>query len=293
VAVEADVTKPDFGLPRREYDLLAERIDHVVHGAAVVSWVAPYRVLAPTNVEGTKRVIRFALSGKPKALTHISSAGVYASRENLRDGFRTAQLPLTQAGDFVNEYSATKWVADRLVTESRSNLGLLANVIRPPQITCSADCGISPSDDFITLMLQTSVQIGLLPRLVSLLPMAAVDGVAAGVVDLAVGHESGIIANIGQPLKIDGELLKRLLARFSRSVECCSIAEWLAAARKQPTAVSAVVDQIAFFAEVSKERELLIQSYSWTPRTEEKTQVDEKHFAALLKWMVSKQMLDD
>src|SRR6185436_11420865 len=60
-------------------EVLAHRIDTVVHCAASVNLFAPYAELRPTNVLGARAVLELATRGAPKALHYVSTVGVFLS----------------------------------------------------------------------------------------------------------------------------------------------------------------------------------------------------------------------
>src|SRR5690606_27734995 len=67
-----DIEQPHFGLSENDWQELAVRIDTVYHCAARVNVVQPYEVLRPANVNGTREVLRLALTGRRKKL-HLAS----------------------------------------------------------------------------------------------------------------------------------------------------------------------------------------------------------------------------
>jgi len=58
-AICGDVSQPEFGLTKKNYKLLGETVDTVVHSAAMVKYFGPYDQIRQINVEGTQEVIDF------------------------------------------------------------------------------------------------------------------------------------------------------------------------------------------------------------------------------------------
>ncbi|MGE5329544.1 MAG: amino acid adenylation domain-containing protein [Deltaproteobacteria bacterium] len=73
--IKGDVTKDNFGLIQAEYNKLGEKIDAVVHCAAIVKYYGDYSEFDRVNVCGTKRIIDFSLK-YGKKLNHISTMSV-------------------------------------------------------------------------------------------------------------------------------------------------------------------------------------------------------------------------
>ncbi len=58
-AVRGDVSQPNFGLTKEDYNLLGKAVDTVIHSAAIVKYFGPYDQIRQINVEGTQEVIDF------------------------------------------------------------------------------------------------------------------------------------------------------------------------------------------------------------------------------------------
>lgn len=73
IAISGDITRPRLGLTRSEYNELADRIDVIVHAAAITDFEQPADDIAATNVQGTRHMLALArAAGVP--LIHVSTA---------------------------------------------------------------------------------------------------------------------------------------------------------------------------------------------------------------------------
>ena len=106
VGVPGDLSKPWLGMSADDWDMLAGTVDLIVHNGAYVHWLLPYVLssallplapallplalcpangggctryegLRPTNVEGTRAVIKLATTKRLKAVSHVSTTNVY------------------------------------------------------------------------------------------------------------------------------------------------------------------------------------------------------------------------
>lgn len=114
--VRGDILRPRLGLSRADFARLADRVDVVVHAAAMTDFAADDGVTADLNVNGTANVLDFAAcAGAP--LYYISTAFVDRCDQ------------VREAGDCAgpDAYLRSKRAAERLVTQS----GIPAAVIRP------------------------------------------------------------------------------------------------------------------------------------------------------------------
>jgi thioester reductase-like protein len=126
-AVAADLTAPGLGLPERRLEEIAERLDHIVHSAASVSFSLPIDEAREINVEGTRRLLQLAELARERGglerYCHVSTAyvsGTYVGR------FSEDDLDVGQG--FRNTYEQSKFEAEQLV---RAHDGLPTTILRP------------------------------------------------------------------------------------------------------------------------------------------------------------------
>jgi len=100
-----DLELPRLGLDEPAWRALAERVDAIVHSAALTEWRQPRERYEAVNVEGTRRVIELArAAGAP--VHYISTIFVLA----LLDGDDRLG-----AGNLVREYIHSKLACERLL----------------------------------------------------------------------------------------------------------------------------------------------------------------------------------
>ncbi|MET7259149.1 non-ribosomal peptide synthetase [Dyadobacter fermentans] len=78
IPVVGDLTQPEMGLPRDQYDELSGSIDIIYHSASSVNFIEPYSYNKVPNVDGLRRIIKFAGNIRLKCLALMSTISVYS-----------------------------------------------------------------------------------------------------------------------------------------------------------------------------------------------------------------------
>src|SRR5438270_4626497 len=176
--VAGDLSKPNFGLAPDVWDRLAADITTVVHNGASVDYVRNYEALRPHNVEGTREILRFCRTSRPKNLQYISSTIIFGwtPLQRLFEDDSNMEMANLDFG-----YAQTKWVAEQLVRSAR-DAGLTTTIFRPSFLTASTD-GFGDRTDIVARLFSFMVRHGIAPTAgnqVSFLPVdVAMDTVAA------------------------------------------------------------------------------------------------------------------
>ena len=141
-ALTGDLTQPGLGLDPDVALAVAGEVSEIVHGAASVSFDLGLEASRAVNVEGTRRMLRFAelcrLEGGLRRFTYVSTAYVAGTH---RGRFGEDDLDVGQG--FRNAYEQTKFEAELLV---RSYAGRLpVTVVRPSIVVGDARSGWTSS----------------------------------------------------------------------------------------------------------------------------------------------------
>lgn len=166
-AIPGDIEHATLGLTAAEYARLSAEVDTVYHCAADINYSKPYSHVKGPNVEGTKHVLRFVCTGKPKTLHYISTAGLFGSTaallgiddvpENYDINASVAILAIE------NGYVKSKWIAERLV-QAAGVRGLRAGIYRLGFIEGSSRTGIANTTDLLCRMICGCIQMGYYPN---------------------------------------------------------------------------------------------------------------------------------
>jgi thioester reductase-like protein len=143
-----DLGRPGLGLSEDGWRDLSEAVDTIYHNGAVVNYLLDYQSMRAANVEGTREIIRFAGSGPPKVLNHVSTTFVFgwSTKDVLLESDTNPDMDLLDFG-----YSQTKWVSEQLVLRAMAE-GLPARVFRPALIAPAVDGGGHNFDIAIRLL---------------------------------------------------------------------------------------------------------------------------------------------
>lgn len=131
--------------------LPGEKIDVVVHCAALSSPWGPWRDFERANVTGTANVIAFANRHRVRRLVHVSSPSVYAANRDMVDISEDAELPARS----LNNYIRSKRISEQIVAAALTDGRLReAVVLRPRGLIGAGDPSLVPR------MLQAEAKIG-------------------------------------------------------------------------------------------------------------------------------------
>jgi fatty acid CoA ligase FadD9 len=166
--LDGDIGEPNLGLDGATWERLASTVDLVVHPAAHVNHLLPYRQLFGPNVVGTAEVIRLAVTTKLKAVQYISTMGVTAVADHLVDeesDIRRSIPACTISDAYANGYGISKWAGEVLMRQVHDLCGLPVAVFRPGMILAdSRYAGQLNAPDIFTRLLFSLVATGIAPR---------------------------------------------------------------------------------------------------------------------------------
>jgi len=189
-AVRGDVTAPGLGLGDRRNEW-AERTGAVLHCAASISFDLPLSEARAINVDGTARVLDFAVEAQAREglerFLHVSTAYVSGRYEGT---FRERQLDAGQS--FRNTYEETKADAEQIVTLARE---LGPAIARPSIVVGESDSGWTPAFNVLYWPLRAFSR-GMFTEVPALadghVDIVPIDYVADGLVHLLGRREAGV-----------------------------------------------------------------------------------------------------
>lgn len=166
--VAGDIGEPRLGLDEATWRRLADTVDLVVHPAAHVNHMLPYRQLFAPNVVGTAEIIRLAITRRLKPIHYVSTMGVSAVAHQLVDedtDIRRSVPSCTIDDGYANGYGISKWAGEVLMREAHDLCGLPVAVFRPGMILAdSRYTGQLNVPDIFTRLLFSLVTTGVAPR---------------------------------------------------------------------------------------------------------------------------------
>jgi thioester reductase-like protein len=172
---DADVSVERLGLNEADYEELAGRVTHIVHGAAAARFDLDIAEARRTNVGGVKHILDFAARCRGlEKVDYIGTAYVCGLRTGL---IREAELDTGQ--QHRNTYERSKFEAEMLVRDSMRQLPIA--ILRPSIVICDSRTGYASNHNGFYRALRMYLKGGLtmLPGYPeSLLDLVPVDYVA-------------------------------------------------------------------------------------------------------------------
>ncbi|CAF4158741.1 unnamed protein product [Rotaria sp. Silwood2] len=158
IALRGDLTKYHFGFDDASYEDLANKTDIIIHCAAIVNFVLPYKALYDTNVNGTREIIRFA--GHPSTFIPIK----YISTMSLLPHGMKHDISIDniRPDHLNNGYTQSKWVSETLMAKA-AHMGIPVNIYRLGSIGSNTQTGACNKHDLNTLFISTIMKIGYYP----------------------------------------------------------------------------------------------------------------------------------
>ncbi len=132
--IVGDIGEPNLGLDQATWNDLAQRVDMIVHPAALVNHVLPYDQLFGPNVVGTAELIHLAITNRIKPINYLSTVSVAMTVDPARfteDGDIRTISPVRAIDDgYANGYGNSKWAGEVLLREAHDLCGLPVAVFR-------------------------------------------------------------------------------------------------------------------------------------------------------------------
>ncbi|MCP4687192.1 MAG: amino acid adenylation domain-containing protein, partial [Desulfobacterales bacterium] len=224
-----DLARPLLGLDEKRFHRLAEQVDLIIHNGALVNFTSPYEAVRRANVDGTREVLKLASLARAAPVHYISTTGVLSRGRFCHEGSRIEEQKHATA----HGYTASKWVAEKLVMTARRR-GMPCAIHRLGRITGSSRTGACQSDDFFHRMIRGCTALGAAPEetLASRTDLTPVDFTAEAVVSLALSPESdGQNYHLIHPDRIGMsrvfEVFNRVLNRAGAAIPAIPYNQWL------------------------------------------------------------------
>lgn len=162
-----DVGAARLGLGEREWEELTAAVDLIVHPAALVNHVLPYRQLFEPNVTGTAEVVRAALTTRLKPVVYVSTVALAAHGAAADEDadIRAAGPEHVIDGSHAGGYALSKWAGEVLLREAHDLCGLPVTVFRSGMILAhSRWTGQLNVPDTFTRLLLSLAATGIAPE---------------------------------------------------------------------------------------------------------------------------------
>ncbi|KAI0795720.1 acetyl-CoA synthetase-like protein [Abortiporus biennis] len=133
VLVEADLSKPQFGLTKELYEELRTSVTHIIHNA----WIVDFNLNLPSfesAIQGVRNLVDFALSSPYKPhIVFTGSIGVF--RNPATPGHAKEEYILDPKVPAGSGYGESKWVSERILAIASERTGLKTTTVRIGQLS--------------------------------------------------------------------------------------------------------------------------------------------------------------
>ncbi|MCG8336165.1 MAG: thioester reductase domain-containing protein [Proteobacteria bacterium] len=235
--IKSDLSQPRLGLSETVWSELARTVDVIYHNGSWLNFAQPYAALKPTNVDGTKEMLKLACENTTKPFHYISTlikiSQTSADPDRIaRQGFSHDEPTAYNSGyvqrnGFNIGYHQSKWVAEELVLEAE-NRGLPTTIYRPSLIAADSRSGLWNKNDYICLLLKGCMEIGMAPDQDLFFDFCPVDYISQAIVYLS--QQAGSLGNnylLKNPNPIKWNDLIRWLAANVSKIDLVSPEYWL------------------------------------------------------------------
>lgn len=196
IIVNGDITTDRFGLSESAYCSLGNKIDLIIHSAAIVKYFGDYSEIELVNVFGTQRVIEFALKYSKK-LIHISTVGIsgsYLVESSVTDTILTENDFFVGQNYLDNIYIRSKFEAENLIIKAMKQ-GLNATIMRMGNLSGRYSDGHfqqNITENAFYRTIRSIIQIGVVPEglMEEEIEITPIDDASLALVKLLMTRES-------------------------------------------------------------------------------------------------------
>ncbi len=151
-----NLTRGNLGLSSEQWKNLSQKVQAICHNGALVNYVLNYDALRPTNVDGTREILRFAFTGPPKRFHLVSSTFIFGwtVKPTVFEADSNKEMENLDFG-----YAQSKWVAEQLAIGA-AELGLDVRIYRPSLISASTN-GVGSIDDIAVRLIAFMIRHGI------------------------------------------------------------------------------------------------------------------------------------
>lgn len=231
IVLKGDVSVSRFGMSTDAYIDLASSIDAVVHSAAWVNFIEPYKRLHGSNVKGTEEVLRFSCLHKTKVVHLVSSSSVFGTvgfSKDVRELHENQDIRIA-LGFHYGGYVKSKWAAEWLAQQALDR-GVPISIYRCGLILGHSESGVANVNDFPSLLIKGCVQLGATYRLHQKFDdFVPVDYASRAIAYLVCRPERSVgrAFHVVNPERIEYGDFWHLIARHGYQLEELNFSEWV------------------------------------------------------------------
>jgi thioester reductase-like protein len=248
----ADLTKPSLGLESTVYERLHAHVALIIHAAWPVNFNLPLSSFRSSLI-GLVNIMRYAAAALQKPHLHYVSSIGSVIGVGKDDSFPSHNIPEEVLPSSLlprlNGYSESKYVAELLLAQASSNLGLSVSLSRVGQVAGAINGpGLWNPQEWFPSLVVTSAHIGALPQSLGKMDRIdwlPIDVLASVLIELTVqetvgkrGHDTDArVFNLAHPhpstwSALLPSVIATLNSRTGKEIKVVPYAEWISLVRK-------------------------------------------------------------
>ncbi|KAJ5826999.1 hypothetical protein N7447_003762 [Penicillium robsamsonii] len=190
-----------LGLGMERFEEIANWASVIFHLGAKVNYTQTYTLHRPANTIGTFNIIRFAVTGRVKAVHYVSSiscfgpTGYFTGAQYVKED--ESLMSHIDSLPYDHGYAQSQWVVEQLLRRLIER-GFPIAVYRPGFITGHSQTGACNPDDFFSRLVQACSEMGCYPQL----PCQRKEFVPVDYVNTIILHIASTAASIGHTYHI-------------------------------------------------------------------------------------------
>ncbi|MEO0968700.1 MAG: thioester reductase domain-containing protein [Cyanobacteria bacterium J06639_18] len=226
IPIIGDLSQAFLGLSKEKFQMMADKIEIIYHNGASVHLFYPYHKLKAINVLGTEEILRLASLEQVKPVHFISTLSVVQSFTYCTNQPVPEENLLDKWEDLYNGYAQSKWVAEKIVAIAQSR-GIPISIYRPGMITGNSQTGVHKTQDLLSTLLKTFIQLKSAPKFDVVWDITPVDYVSQAIIHLSRQQQtSGKIFHVLNPQPIEMSVMIDFVRSFGYPIEDMSYDLW-------------------------------------------------------------------
>ncbi|MCJ8272323.1 MAG: thioester reductase domain-containing protein, partial [Psychrosphaera sp.] len=164
VPILGDMEQPHLGMSKKNWRLLCNQVQHIVHTASYVNHIQPYFAFKK-SVKGTTELLSMAYTNAVKMIHFVSSTTVSSQVENSHFSINPVEdfIDSEKAELILSGYGQSKWIQEENIRLA-SFAGVPYTIYRFSEISGSSQTGIGNTNDIFHRILRMMLSVPVRPE---------------------------------------------------------------------------------------------------------------------------------
>lgn len=213
-----DIEKEKLGLSITAFSDLSNKIEKIIHNAAVISIVRNYQSMRAANVVAVQELLKLMVN-KPISFHYVSTIAV--GKGNLSEEY------INWHDGLIDGYQQSKWAAEYLV-KTASERGYNVCTYRLARVIGDINLGFVNRSDLVWSIIRSSVRLGYYPTIKISEPWTPVNVVAKAIVKgVSNANSDNKVYNLTPTHTVELSNLFSWVKEFGFAMEEVTMEDWL------------------------------------------------------------------